>query len=130
MEWASDDISESEAYVCRQTGKIYWVSGEPGLLDVEEEIPGDIDNIEKYLPVPNRRELDLGNHLVFDFAARHLEAKYEAIRGIFRHKGAYRRFREILEEQGALDAWYAFSEKRTLRALEEWCETGGFSVER
>jgi hypothetical protein len=129
MEWASDDMSDSEAYVCRQTGKIYWVSGEPGLLDDEEEIPGDIDEIEKYLPVPGKRDLDLGNRLVFDFAARHFDEQYEAIRSIFRHKGAYRRFREILEEQGALDAWYAFSEERTLGALEEWCEIEGFSVE-
>ena len=64
MEWASDDMSDNEAYVCRETGKIYWVSEEPGLLDDEEETPGDIDNIEKYLPVPDKRDLDLGTRLV------------------------------------------------------------------
>jgi len=130
MEWASDDMSDSESYVCRRTGKIYWVSGETGLLDNEEEIPSDIDDIEKYLPVPDKRDLDLGNRLVFDFAARHLDDQYEAVRSMFRRKGAYRRFRETLEQQGCLDAWYAFSEERTLSALEEWCESEGFSVEQ
>ncbi len=130
MEWASDDMSDSEAYVCRQTGKLYWVSGEPGLLDNEEEIPSDIDDIEKYLPVPEKWDLDLGTRLVFDFAARHLDDQYEAVRSIFRRKGAYGRFREMLEQQGCLDAWYAFSEDRALGALEEWCESEGFAVDR
>lgn len=128
MEWASDDMSESEAYVCRQTGKIYWVSGEPGLLDFEEEIPGDIDDIEKYVPVPDKRDLDLGTRLVFDFAERRLDDQYEAVRSMFRRRGGYGRFREMLEQQGCLDAWYAFSEERTLCALEEWCKSEGFAV--
>ena len=129
MEWASDDMSDNEAYVCRETGKIYWVSEEPGLLDDEEETPGDIDNIEKYLPVPDKRDLDLGTRLVFDFAARHLDDQYEKIRSIFRRRGAYGRFREMLEETNSLDAWYAFSEERTLVALTAWCESEGFDIE-
>jgi len=118
--------------VCRQTGKIFWVSDEPGLLDVEDEIPGDTDDIEKYAPVPDKRDLDLdlGSSLVFDFAARYLDEQYEMIRSMFRHKGAYGRFKELLEQQDSLGDWYAFSEARTLRALEEWCETEGFTVER
>ena len=130
MEWVSDDISDSESYVCRRTGKIYWVSGEPGLLDDEEEIPVDFDDIEKYLPVPDKRDLDLGVRLVFDFAARHLDDQYEVVRSIFRHKGAYGRFKEMLEQQGCLEACYAFSEERTLGALEVWCVSEGFTVER
>jgi len=130
MEWVSDDMSDSEAYVCRQTGRIYWVSGEPGLLDYEEEVPGDIDDIEKYLPVPDKRDLDLGARLAFDFAARHLDDQYEAVRSIFRHKGAYGRFKEMLEQQACLDAWYAFSEEKTLGALEEWCVSEGLTIER
>jgi hypothetical protein len=130
MEWASDDMSDTESYICRRTGRIYWVSGEPGLLGDDEKIPGDIDDIEKYVPVPGKRSLDLGTRLVFDFAARHLDEQYDAIRGIFRHKGAYRRFREILEETDSVDAWHTFSQERTLRALEEWCESEGFVVER
>lgn len=130
LEWVSDALSDSEAFVCRQTGKIYWVSDEPGLLDVEDEIPGDIYEIEKYAPVPDKGDLGLGSRLVFDFAARHLDEQYEMIRSMFRHKGAYGRFKELLEQQDSLGDWYAFSEERTLGALEEWCVTEGFTVER
>ena len=130
LEWVSDTLSNSEAYVCRQTGKIFWVSDEQGLLDIEDEIPVDIHDAEKYAPVPDKRDLDLGNRLVFDFAARHLDEQYEIIRSMFRHKGAYGRFKELLEQQGSLGNWYAFSEKRTLGALDDWCETEGFAVER
>lgn len=130
LEWVSDALSDCEAYVCRQTGKVFWVSDEPGLLDVEYEVPGDIDDIEKYAPVPDKRDLDLGSTLVFDFAARYLDEQYEAIRSMFRHKGAYGRFKGLLEQRDSLGDWYAFSEERTLRALEEWCEAEGFTAER
>ncbi len=32
LEWVSTDYVENLAYVCRDTGKIYWISGEPGVL--------------------------------------------------------------------------------------------------
>ncbi len=41
MEWASSDLMDNEAYICRQTGKIYWIAGDPGMID-EEEIAEDI----------------------------------------------------------------------------------------
>ena len=65
LEWVSTDFLDNQAYVCRDTGKIYWISGEAGVID-EEEIPGDIDDSDKYVPVPDKRDLDLGSYLVFD----------------------------------------------------------------
>ena len=130
LEWVSDALSDSEAYACHQTGKIFWVTDESGLLDIEDEIPGDIDNIEKYAPVPDKRDLGLDSRLVFDFAARYLDGQYEVIRNMFRRKGAYAQFKALLEQQDLLGDWYAFSEERTLGALKEWCEAEGFTVER
>ena len=49
-------MRENEAYLDRQSGKIYWHS-EFG--DNDEELPDDIDN-EKYISIPDKRELDLG----------------------------------------------------------------------
>lgn len=49
-------------------------------------------------------------------------------RDIFRREGAYRRFEDLLERKGALDAWYDFEEKAQTRALREWCEANGFEV--
>jgi hypothetical protein len=48
-------MGENEAYLDRQSGKIYWHS-EFG--DNDEELPNDIDD-EKYISIPDKRELDL-----------------------------------------------------------------------
>ena len=53
---SSGGMGENEAYLDRQSGKIYWHS-EFG--DNDEELPDDIDD-EKYIPIPNKKELDLG----------------------------------------------------------------------
>jgi hypothetical protein len=55
---------ENEAYLDRQSGKIYWHS-EFG--DNDEELPDNIDD-EKYISIPDKRGLDLGKPLVLDFA--------------------------------------------------------------
>lgn len=96
LEWVSTDYVENLAYVCRDTGKIYWISGEPGVLDEEDEIPDDIEDPDKYVLVPDKRDLDLGSQLVFDFTARYLPQHYDDVRDMFRRKGAYGRFKGLL----------------------------------
>ena len=54
VEWVSGNPLDDEAYVCRRTGKIYWISGEPGVLEEKIENPDDIDDVEKYVPVPGK----------------------------------------------------------------------------
>jgi hypothetical protein len=74
--------AECRAYICRQTGKIYYYtdydSGE-----FEEPLPDDIDDTEKYLRIPDKYGLDLGKPLVLDFAREHLPDDYDEIRDIF-----------------------------------------------
>lgn len=122
--WISSDFLDNEAYISRQTGKIYWVAGDPGMID-EEEVPEDIHNAEKYIPVPDKHYLDLGNQLVFDFTSQYLTERYDDIRDTFRRKGAYRRFKDILEQNGLLEEWYRYSDDREAKALAEWCELEG-----
>ena len=128
MEWASSDFLDNEAYICRQTGKIYWIAGDPGMIDEEEEIPEDIHNSDRYLPVPDKRDLDLGNQLAFDFAAQYQAQHYDEVRDMFRRQGAYRRFKDFLERKDMLEKWYAYSDEQVAKALGEWCETEGLSV--
>ena len=128
MEWASSDFLDNEACICRQTGKIYWLAGNPGMIDEEEEIPEDIHNGDRYLPVPDKRDLDLGNQLAFDFATRYLAQHYDDVRDMFRRQGAYRRFKDFLERKDMLEKWYAYSDEQEAKALEEWCETEGLSL--
>ena len=65
---SSGGMGENEAYLDRQSGKIYWHS-EFG--DNDEELPDDIDH-KKYISIPDKRELDLGKPLVLDFAREFL----------------------------------------------------------
>jgi hypothetical protein len=129
-EWVSGDI-ENGAWVCRETGKIYWKTGDPGMVDDEdEELPEDIHDESKYVPVPGKYDLDLGNELAYAFAKEFLPDDYDHVRGIFRRKGAWSRFKDLLERKGLLEEWYAYSDRREVEALVEWGEANGLDVER
>lgn len=86
--WVSNDSLMNEAYICRRTGHIYWVPDDVETDDGWEDAPSDIQDIEKYLLIPDNRYLDLGNKLAFDFAAQYLEDRHEDVRTMFRRKGA------------------------------------------
>ncbi len=85
-----------------------------------EEPPADIDDESLYLTVPNKRDLDLGRELAFRFAETHLPDFYQKVIDIFHQRGAYARFRDLLEYQDQLEAWYAFEEHETRQALRAW----------
>lgn len=40
----------------------------------------------------------------------------------FRGRGAYRRFRSLLQSGALLQKWYEFQAMREIEALREWCE--------
>lgn len=120
---SSGGMGENEAYLHRQSGKIYWHS-EFG--DNDEELPDDIDD-EKYISIPDKRELDLGKPLALDFAREFLVDDYDEVRQIFSRRGAYRRYKELLVRRGALERWYDFS-KAEETALREWCAENGIEL--
>jgi len=130
VEWVSGDSLMNEAYICREFGHIYWIPDELESGDLGDDAPDDVDDIGKYVLVPNIRELDLGSKLVFDFAARYLADQYDEVRTLFRRKGAFGRFKVLLHQQNLLEEWYAFSEEQTRKALEDWCASEGLEVER
>src|SRR5260370_38480344 len=101
---SSGGMGENEAYLDRQSGKIYWHS-EFG--DNDEELPNDIDD-EKYISIPDKRELDLGKPLVLDFAREFLPVDYDDVRHIFRRTAAYVRNKDSLVRRRALQRWHCF----------------------
>jgi hypothetical protein len=117
---------EHEAVLCRKTGKFLWQT------DVEEDIeawPDDADDEEKYLSIPHKKELDLGTPLVFAFAREFLPDELDEIQRIFHKRGAYARFRDLLQRKKALDRWYDFEAKTTEAALREWCDLNEIAIE-
>jgi len=121
----SSGLGENLAFLCRRTGKIYWQFSETELND---ELPDDVDDEEKYLAIPDKFELDLGKPLALDFAREWLPGDFDEVRYIFGRKGAYRKFRALLIRRKALDRWYEFESKATERALRDWCALNSIAV--
>ena len=116
---------EHQAILDKESGKIYWHS-EVG--DNEEELPEDIDE-DKYIGIPHRNELNLGKALVLDFALEYLPDEVGKIETIFRRKGAYSKFKYLLENRNLLDKWYEFEADAQEKALREWCEERGIEIQ-
>ena len=116
---------EHHAYVSLETGAIYWVSE---LNPLEEEVPDDLGESDRYLAIPHKNDLDLGSNLALRFAAEELPESYSRVDGFFLHRGAYRRFKEFLTAAGCLDKWYAFEAESTDRALRNWCDENDIQV--
>jgi hypothetical protein len=118
-------VGEHQAFLCMQSGKIYWQSD---LSDLDDELPDDIEDDEKYLAIPDKRELDLGKPLVLDFARQVLPGDFDEVRRIFSKRGAYANFKDLLIRRRVLEQWYAFAEEATARALREWCELNSIAL--
>ncbi len=117
-------VDSTSVAIHKETGKTYYMSE---MSDVDE-FPEDVDG-GNYVFVPDKRELDLGQSLVFDFTAKYLPEKLNEVEAIFRRRGAYRNFKDMLLAEGKLDEWHQFEQERTRQALLEWAEDCGLKVE-
>ncbi len=125
MERAFDFVSavvptEHSAYVCLDTGKIHWVSAFGDLPDAEE-LPADLETSDRYIALPHKKDLDLGRYLVTRFVRQTMPDSEPEVEAIFRRRGAYGRFKDLLNAKGQLDAWYRFEEAARDNALRAWC---------
>lgn len=130
VEFAFDFVSfgrpgEHEAYLNIHTGKTYLYSE---LGDNEEELPEDIGDENKYIALPHKNDLNLGKNLALEFTYQYLPEEAEKIEFIFHRKGAYSRFKNILEEKGMIDKWYEHENEAQENALREWCKFNGIII--
>jgi hypothetical protein len=116
---------ENQAYLCKESDKIYCRSE---FVPDMDELPDDIEDEEKYLRIPDQRDLDLGKPLVLDFAREFLPDDFDTVRDIFRNRGAYARFKALVVRRGILDRWYDFQVKAEEQALRAWCEDNEIKV--
>lgn len=117
--------NECRAVLCRTSGKIYLQSDLADideLAELEDELPDDPDDDEKYIDIPDQRELGLGKRLVFDFVREVMPDDLGQVHRIFDRRGAYGRFKDFLDERKVLERWYEFENAATRRALREWCK--------
>jgi hypothetical protein len=116
---------EHNAFICKHTGKVYCQSE---VEDIDEELPVNLDDERKYIAIPHKNDLDLGKRLALAFTSQFLENDFEKVQDIFRRKGAYSRFKDILERSGLLAQWYEFEAKAQEKALREWCEVNSIEI--
>jgi len=126
FEFASMGETDNAAFLCRETGKIFYRSD---LSDDLDELPDDIEDGTKYVAVPGQHDLDLGRRLVMRFAAEDFADHYDDVAAIFSRSGAYRRFKDLLIREEALERWYAFEAAAKEQALREWCAENDVAVE-
>lgn len=121
---AAEDLG-GQTHICLSTGKTYFVSD---MLDAEEHVPEDIEESDDHIPLPTRRELDLGTPLVFAFVDQEMPGDSGAVSAIFRRKGAYGRFKDLLCGRNLLDKWHAFEASTTEQTLRIWCQECGIQL--
>ncbi|MBI5363918.1 MAG: hypothetical protein HZA53_12115 [Planctomycetes bacterium] len=117
---------ENEAFLALDTGAFHLRSMITG--DLDEELPDDLDESDRYVLVPSRRSLDLGRRLALEFVAERLPAELEQARRWFQRPGAYARLRDRLEEHGLLAAWEEYDAAALERELRAWAAEHGIEV--
>lgn len=119
----SDQPDMNSAIINKKSGEIYYQSELTGT----DEFPEDCDDGD-YISIPHKNDLDLGRDLVFDFVASKLPNRYDEVAQIFRSRGAYSRFKSLLDSLGLLDAWHKFEDDTTKSALRQWCKKNGLHI--
>ncbi len=109
---------EHNAYISIDTGQIHWDSE---WNPMEEEVPDDLETSDRYIAVPHKNDLDLGRILALRFVEQVLPERYGQAEAFFRKKGAYARFKRLLESEGVLEKWYKFETEAVDKALRGWC---------
>jgi len=109
------ELGQHHAYIHLELGTVHCVS------DDQESGP--------HLELPDRHALDLGARLAVDFAHEHL-AREDAHRvsEFFHHRGAYGRFKDLLERRNLLQRWYDYEQQAKEQRLRQWCADNGITL--
>lgn len=100
---------ENRAWICKATGRIFFVSDS---LDPEEDLPED-PGAAGYLAIPHRHYLDLGKPLAISFIDAELPEHAAQVRDLFRRRGSYGHFKQILQSVDMLAEWYDYEARAT-----------------
>jgi uncharacterized protein (DUF2164 family) len=108
---------ENSAFISRATGEVFYSSG---TYDTEDELPEDMEDVTLYCSVPHKNDLDLGRGLALRFVSEYLPEQERRIQDYFHRRGAYARFKDLLERTGHLEQWHQYEQKATKTALLAW----------
>ena len=117
---------EYEAYLSLETGTIYYHS-EYG--EIEEPLPEDIDDQDKYVLIPQKKYFGLGRGLALSYAEKFLPNNLDIVRAMFNRSGAFHRFKELLATHDQIDTWRMFESEALTQAIRQWCEENEITIE-
>ena len=110
------------------------ITGELEYFNSEQENPNDfdideIDEDENFVALPSKYSID-DYGIMKDFMFAQKDKKiHDAIYDAIHQKGAFRKFRQVVEQTGILQKWYEFRNKEYEDIVKEWCETNGLEWE-
>jgi hypothetical protein len=91
-----DQQDMHNAYLNKETGQIFYTSE---LGDSDEPLE-EVDYSDKYITIPHKNDLELGKALVIEFTSKYLPEDLDKVYSIFRSRGAYSRYKDLLERKG------------------------------
>jgi hypothetical protein len=121
---SSDNYGMHTALLNKDTGQLYYRSAMGDLDEMDDE---DFD-WNNCISIPHRNDLGMGQELVFEFVKNHLVDEYDQVRQIFKKRGAYGNFKNLLASRDLLQNWYDFENQQEARALRNWCEENGIQI--
>lgn len=113
--------SDAEAFVRTDADGIVYVPN--SMFADTEEINAAYDAMKEgsWIAFPDASALRLGHRMALRFAREFLsEEQCERVVAIFSRRGAFRRFKDFLDECGKLQDWYGYEELTVLEALKQW----------
>ncbi|NHQ84738.1 hypothetical protein HA050_01220 [Iodobacter sp. HSC-16F04] len=117
---SGDPFQSCEGFIHIESGKIYLRSEYLDAIDLEE-LPGNLDDADLYLPLPTKNDLGLGSQLPVCFAEEYAPDLYNEVRAMFRHQGALGRFKDWADRHQLLAAWYRFEKECSEKEIKAWC---------
>ena len=116
---------EGRAFVCRSSGEVHL---EYDYTIEHHLLPDDLDDEDKYVRLPHKRDLSLGKRLVLSFVLAHMPEDYDRVRDIFGRRGAYGQFKRLTIRRRVHDQWLRYEASATEAALREWCAREGIEI--
>jgi hypothetical protein len=124
---SSAGYGENSAILDKSTGKIYYRSAY-GNLDESEEFDEDEFDPDIHIAIPHKNDLDPRKAIVFEFVKKYVPEIYEKVENIFRKRGAYSRYKDLLDSKSSLQKWYDYENQRVQQALFQWCEENEIDI--
>lgn len=93
--------------------------------DVEDMTPDEVDESERFIFLPS--SFDINNwQMMQDFIWTLEDTRLQdRLNDAIHRSGAFRNFRDVLDEKGLTDEWYKFRDASYRDIATEWCENNG-----